>query len=69
MECKQPYYFFITLAEHSWGILTVIPCERMIIGNCITATKIKPDHYLQEYLEAASSSFANTEILNEQVWF
>ena len=44
-------------------------------GNCITA-KIMPDHYmiplccqsLHEHLEAASSCFANTENLNEQVF-
>ena len=43
-------------------------------GNCITA-KVTPDHYmiplccqsLHEHLEAASSCFANTENLNEQV--
>ena len=70
MECKQPHYFFINLGEDSWGILTVIPCERMIIVNCITA-KVKHDHYMillrLEHLEAASSCFANTENLNEQV--
>ena len=74
MECKQPHYFFIILGEDSWGILTVIPSERMIKGNCIIA-KVMPDHYmillccqsLQEYLEAASSCFANMENLNEQV--
>ena len=74
MECKQSYYFFIILGEDSCDILIVIPCERMIRRNCITA-KIKPDHYmillcchsLQEHLEAASSCFSNTEILNEQV--
>ena len=76
MECKQLHYFFIILGEDSWGILTVIPCERMINlkGNCITA-KVMPDHYmillccqnLQEHIEAASSCFANTENLNEQV--
>ena len=44
MECKQPHNFFIILDEDSWGILTVIPCEKIIIGNCITAM-IKPDHY------------------------
>ena len=46
----------------------------MIIGDCITA-KVKPDHYmillccqsLQGHHEAASSCFANTENLNEQV--
>ena len=43
VECKQPHYFFIILAEDSWGILTVIPCERMIVGNCITI-KVKPDY-------------------------
>ena len=37
MECKQSYYFFIILDEDSWGILTVIPCEKMTKGNCITA--------------------------------
>ena len=76
MECKQPHYFFIILGEDSWGILIVIPCERMIKGNCITA-KVMPDHYMiflccqsqQEHLEAASSCFANTENLNEQVLF
>ena len=74
MECKQPHYFFIILGEDSWGILIVIPCERMIKGNCITA-KVMPDHYmillccqsLQEHLGASSSCFANTENLNEQV--
>ena len=74
MECKQPHYFFIILGEDSWGISIVIPCERMIKGNCITA-KVMPDHYmillcsqsLQEHLEAASSCFANTGNLNEQV--
>ena len=45
MECKQPHYFFIILGEDSWGILTVIPCERMKRGNCITA-KVMPDHYM-----------------------
>ena len=43
-------------------------------GNCITA-KVMLDHYmiplccqsLHEHLEAASSCFANTENLNEQV--
>ena len=43
-------------------------------GNCTTA-KVMPDHYmiplccqsLHEHLEAASSCFANTENLNEQV--
>ena len=74
MECKQPHYFFI-LGEDSWGILKEVPCERIIIGNCITA-KVKPDHYmillcckssLKEHLEAASPRFANTENLNEQV--
>ena len=62
MECKQSHYFFVILGEDSLGILTVIPCERMIIGNCITAN-VKPDHYmillccqsLQEHFEAASS--------------
>ena len=74
MECQQLHYFFIILGEDSWGILTVIPCERMIKGNCITA-KVMPGHYmillccqnLQKHLEAASSYFANTENLNEQV--
>ena len=74
MECKQPHFFFIILGEASWGILTVIPCERMKKGNCITA-KVMADHYmiplccqsLHEHLEAASSCFANTENLNEQV--
>ena len=74
MECKQLHYFFIILGEDYWGILMVIPCERMMKGNCITA-KVMPDHYtillccqnLQEHLEAASSCFANTENLNEQV--
>ena len=73
MECKQPHYFFI-LGEDSWGILIVIPCERIIKENCITA-KVMPNHYmillccqgLQEHLEAASFCFANTENLNEQV--
>ena len=76
MEGKQPHYFLITLGEDSWGILIVIPCERMIIENCITATKFKPDirfssaaTALQEHLKAASSCFANTENLNEQDWF
>ena len=36
MECKQPDYFSIILGEDSCGIVTVIPCERMIKGNCIT---------------------------------
>ena len=45
MENKQPHYFFIILGEDSWGILIVIPCERLIIGNCITA-KVKPDHFM-----------------------
>ena len=71
MECKQPHCFFFILGEESFGILTVIPCERMIIGNCITAM-VKPEHYMiplccQEHLEAVSSCFANTENLNEQV--
>ena len=44
-------------------------------GNCITA-KVMPDHHLMisiccqslhEHLETASSCFANTENLNEQV--
>ena len=43
MECKQSHYFFINLGEDSWGILTVIPCERMTKGNCISA-KVMPDH-------------------------
>ena len=60
MECKQLHYFFFTLGEDSWGILTVIPCERMIIGNCIIA-KVKPDHYM-----ILIETFANTENLNEQ---
>ena len=76
MECKPPHYFFIILGEDSRGILTVISCERMIKGNCITA-KVMPDYNmillccqsLQEHLEAASktSCFANIENLNEQV--
>ena len=45
MECKQPHYFFIILGEDSFGILIVIPCERMMIRNCITA-KVTPDHYM-----------------------
>ena len=74
MHCKQPHYFFIILGEDSWGILTAILRERMIKGNCITA-KFMPNHHmillcyqnLQEHLGAASSCFANTENLNEQV--
>ena len=74
MECKQPYYFLIILGDFSWGISIVIPCERMIKGNCITA-KVMPDLYmvllcsqsLHEHLEAASFCFANTENLNEHV--
>ena len=74
MECKQPHYFFIILSEDSWDILTAIPCESMIKGNCITA-RVMPDNYmiflccqsLQEHIEAASSCFANTENLNELV--
>ena len=74
MECKQPHYFFIILGEDSWGISIVIPYERMIKGNCITA-KVMPDHYMilsaakvcKKHIEAASSCFANTENLNEQV--
>ena len=74
MECKQPHYFFIIFGWDSWGILTVIPCERMIKGNSIIA-KVMPDHYmiplccqsLQEHLEVASSCFAKLENLNEQV--
>ena len=69
MECKQPHYFFIILGEDSLDILTV-----HVIVNCIIA-KVMPDNYmillccqsLQEHLEAASSCFANTENLNEQV--
>ena len=30
MACKQPHYFFIILGEDSWGILTIILCERMV---------------------------------------
>ena len=45
MEGKQSHYFLISLGEDSWGILKIIPCVRMIIENCITATKFKPDHY------------------------
>ena len=67
MECKQPHYFFIILGEDSWGILTVISCEKMIIGSCITAKVISltitgfssAAKALQEQLEAASSCFAN----------
>ena len=73
MDCKQPHYVFIILDEDSWCIITTTLCERMIIGNCITAT-VKPDYYissatkvLQEHLKAASSCFANTENLYEQV--
>ena len=65
----QTATLFITLGEVSWGILTVIPCERVIIENCITA-KVEPSPtlpVLKEHLEAASSCFANTENLNEQV--
>ena len=40
MECKQLHYFFIILGEVSWGHFNR-NCERMIIGNCITA-KVKP---------------------------
>ena len=43
MECNQPHYFFIIPGEDSWGILTLIPCEKMIIVNCIII-KVKPDH-------------------------
>ena len=49
MECKQPHYFFIILSEDSWGILTVIPCERMIIGNCITAKVNSPAAKVYKY--------------------
>ena len=53
------------------AFLTVIPSERRIIGNCITA-KVKPDLYnldqvLQNHIEAASPCFGNTENLNGQV--
>ena len=63
--------------------LTVIPCERMIKGNCITAkikgncitAKVMPDHFmiliccqsLQEHLETASSCFACTEGFNPEM--
>ena len=42
---NQPHYFFIILGQEYWDILTVIPCERMIIGNRILAM-VKPDHYM-----------------------
>ena len=45
MECIQHNYFFIILDKDSCGILTEIPSERIIIGNCKTA-KVKSDHYL-----------------------
>ena len=38
-------YFFIILGEDFGGILTVIACERMVKGKCITA-KVRPDHYM-----------------------
>ena len=71
MEGKQPHYmyFLITFGEDSWGILIVIPCERMIIESLTIIRFSSAATALQEHLKAASSCFANTENLNEQDWF